>query len=137
MALPFQPPRKRVLMCDFRGLVEPEMVKRRPVVIFARHKHNSQLVTVVPLSTTEPHKVDVHHHQLSRNPCPDEDPEKPVWAKCDMLYTLSTHRLELYKVHTRQGRKYVNVEVSADDFEAIRRAVAAALSLPWPTPEEG
>lgn len=56
MALKFQPKEKTVVMCDFSGFKEPEMVKVRPVVVLAKHKHNARLVTIVPLSTTEPYR---------------------------------------------------------------------------------
>ena len=116
-------------MCRFDGFNEPEMVKTRPVVILAKHKHNSRLVTVVPLSTTAPDKVEGHHHLLSSNPKPGESKDKQVWAKCDMVSTLSTERLELFSIRTRQGRTTVNAHVSDADFQAIKRAVCVALSL--------
>jgi uncharacterized protein YifN (PemK superfamily) len=132
MPLLYQPRTKTVLMCRFDGLSEPEMVKTRPVVILAKHKHNSKLVTVVPLSTTPPNKAGAHHHLLSSNPKPVESKDKMVWAKCDMIYTLSTDRLELFRIHTRQGRITANACVEDADFEAIRDAVRAALSLNQP-----
>lgn len=49
MPLKFQPRERSVIMCDFRGYEEPEMVKKRPVVVIARNRHNGKLVTVVPL----------------------------------------------------------------------------------------
>lgn len=105
------------------------MVKTRPVVILAKHKHNSKLVTVVPLSTTAPEKAEAHHHLLSQNPKPGEPKESEVWAKCDMIYTLSTDRLEVFSIRTRQGRQVAQAHVSDGDFEAIREGVRAALSL--------
>ncbi|WP_367003019.1 type II toxin-antitoxin system PemK/MazF family toxin [Escherichia coli] len=54
MVLKYQPSVRSVLMCDFRGMVVPEIVKVRPVVVVSRNRHNNQLVTVVPISTTEP-----------------------------------------------------------------------------------
>lgn len=129
MSLKYQPRTRSVLMCRFDGFYAPEMVKTRPVVILAKHKHNSKLVTVVPLSTTPPDTVEMHHHQLSANPTPGESKDKVVWAKCDMVYTLSTDRLELFRIRTRQGRSIANACVSDADFEAIREAVRAALGL--------
>jgi uncharacterized protein YifN (PemK superfamily) len=73
--------------------------------------------------------MEAHHHQLSSNPKPGENKDKPVWAKCDMLYTLSTDRLELFRIRTRKGRETVNAHVTDADFEAIRECVRAALSL--------
>lgn len=134
MTLKYQPRTRAVLMCRFDGFNEPEMVKTRPVVILAKHKHNNKLVTVVPLSTTAPEKMCVHHHLLSSNPKPGEDKSKQVWAKCDMIYTLSTDRLELFSIRTRQGRQTVSACVGEADFESIRDAVRAALSLHPPQP---
>lgn len=54
MALKYQPKEKSVVMCDFSGFLAPEMVKVRPVIVVAKHKKNAQLVTVVPLSSTQP-----------------------------------------------------------------------------------
>lgn len=137
MPLKFQPRTKSVLMCRFDGFFEPEMIKTRPVVILAKHKHNNKLVTVVPLSTTAPGKEEAYHHRLSSNPSPGENKDLPVWAKCDMVYTLSTDRLELFRIRTRQGRSIANAHVNDEDFEAIREGVRAALSLrqlqPQPT----
>jgi uncharacterized protein YifN (PemK superfamily) len=62
-------------------MIAPEMVKRREVVVIARHKRNSQLVTVVPLSATEPERPEAYHHQLAKDPRPDGDPTKTIWAK--------------------------------------------------------
>ena len=129
MSLKFQPRTKSVLMCRFDGFYEPEMIKTRPVVILARHKRNSKLVTVIPLSTTAPEREEAYHHRLSLNPSPGEDRNLPVWAKCDMVYTLSTDRLELFRVRTRKGRETINAHVNDVDFEAIREGVRAALSL--------
>lgn len=129
MPLKYQPRTKSVLMCRFDGFFEPEMVKTRPVVILSKHKHNSKLVTVVPLSTTPPEKMEAHHHLLSENPKPGERKDTDVWAKCDMVYTLSTDRLDVFSIRTRQGRITAQAHVSDGDFEAIREAVRAALSL--------
>ena len=125
MALLYQPKPRSVVMCDFVGFIAPEMVKVRPVVVLARHKHNRNLVTVVPLSTTEPTKIEDHHHELSTNPLPDK-PHTSCWAKCDMVATVSLARLDRYQI----GRNaYVVPEISAIDFVAIRTGVASALQL--------
>lgn len=116
-------------MCDFRGFVIPEMVKTRPVVVLAKHKHNNKLLTIVPLSTTAPAHVAAHHHELCECPLPDEPAYTRVWAKCDMVYTVSLDRLDRYKMRTQGGRQYVIPTVTAGDFEEIRRAVVAALAL--------
>jgi uncharacterized protein YifN (PemK superfamily) len=125
MPLHFQPKPRSVVMCDFVGFIAPEMVKVRPVVILARHKHNRNLVTVVPLSTTEPTKIEDHHHELSTNPLPDK-PHTSCWAKCDMVATVSLVRLDRYHIGRNQ---YVVPEVNDIDFVAIKEGVASALQL--------
>lgn len=112
-------------MCDFCGFVEPEMVKTRPVVILAKNKRNSQLVTVVPLSTTAPSLQEDHHHELSTNPLPDK-PHISCWAKCDMVVTVSLRRLDRYQIGRRE---FVVPTISDKDFLEIQRGVVAALSL--------
>jgi uncharacterized protein YifN (PemK superfamily) len=125
MALLYQPKPRSVVMCDFVGFIAPEMVKVRPVVILSRHRHNRNLVTVVPLSTTEPTKIEDHHHELSTNPLPDK-PHTSCWAKCDMVATVSLARLDRYQIGRNQ---YVVPEVNVIDFVEIRAGVASALQL--------
>jgi len=123
--LRFQPRPRAVVMCDFSGFVVPEMVKIRPVVVLARNKENHRLVTVVPLSTTEPQRLTVHHHELSDNPLPDK-PHTSCWAKCDMVNTVSVDRLDRYKLGANH---FVVPEISQADFDEIRAGVASALGL--------
>ncbi|KAA0178860.1 hypothetical protein FX016_23310 [Cupriavidus gilardii] len=131
MALQHQPSLFSIVQCDFDGMVAPEMVKKRDVVVIAKHKHNSKLVTVVPLSTTAPLRPEAYHHRLERNYRPGGDPATVVWAKCDMVYTVSTDRLSLYHTRTRRGgRQYVVPKLSIADGEAVMRGVCAALGLP-------
>lgn len=128
MALKFQPQVGTVLMCDFAGSVDPEMVKVRPVVILARNRTNKDLVTVVPLSTTKPFALQDCHYELPLNPLPGKQ-TTTCWAKCDMISTVSIARLDRVKTRTVKGREYVTPKLSDADFEAIRQAVVAALSL--------
>ncbi|MDI9334058.1 MAG: type II toxin-antitoxin system PemK/MazF family toxin [Cytophagales bacterium] len=130
MSLLFPPRIASIVQCDFTGMIEPEMVKKRDVVVIARNRHNSRLVTVVPLSTTAPSKQEDYHYLLPKNPRPDGDTHKEVWAKCDMVYTLSIARLDLYYTRTRRGgRQSVNMQVTPTDFSAIQKAVLNALNL--------
>jgi uncharacterized protein YifN (PemK superfamily) len=59
MSLTFYPHPGHVLVCDFRGFIEPVIVKKRPVIVVSsRLPHRSGLVTVVPISLTAPrHEV--------------------------------------------------------------------------------
>jgi len=130
MPLQFQPKPRAIVVCDFSGFIEPEIIKRRPVVVLAVHKRNSKLVTVVPLSTTAPEQIEAHHYRLKQNPIPGEQATE-VWAKCDMLAVVSIERLDL--VRTARGpdgkRRYLTLQIGQDQFDAIRRGVASALGL--------
>lgn len=125
MALTFQPKPGTVVMCDFTGYVVPEMVKVRPVVVIARNRKNSKLVTVVPLSTTAPSTLEAYHHQLSANPLPG-NAAAACWAKCDMIATVSLARLDRVKIAKRQFAAPV---LPAADYAAIQAAVVIALGL--------
>jgi uncharacterized protein YifN (PemK superfamily) len=128
MALIYQPKEGDVLICDFAGFVEPEMVKTRPVIILARNRLNSKLVTVIPLSTTKPHTIQAHHHELSVNPLPDKT-TTVCWAKCDMVATVSISRLDRIKTMTATGRSYIVGKVPPADFQVVKQCVVAALHL--------
>ena len=131
MALKFQPKQGSVVMCDFTGYVIPEMVKVRPVVVLSKHPYNNQLVTVVPLSTTEPLPHRAYHHKIDKNPLPDKT-GTVCWAKCDMIATVSLSRLDRYKLAQRLpdgSRQYVIPVVDAADFNEIQKCVKSALGL--------
>lgn len=127
MTLLYQPAARSVVICDFHGLNVPEMVKKREVVVLAKNK-NPRLVMIVPLSTTAPQKIEPFHFQLSQNPRPNSLPTT-VWAKADMVYTLSIDRMELHEVRSRRSVKKLKIQISPSDFEGICKAVAYALNL--------
>ncbi len=125
MPLTYQPRPRAVLICDFRGFEPPEMVKRRPVVVLASNPRNRRLVTVVPLSTTPPRRRRVWHHVISQ-PLRPLTESSVVWAKCDMVYTVSTARLSRIR---NAGAMYPQLSVGAADYSAIVRSVLAGLGL--------
>ena len=127
MPLLYQPKEGSVLICDFRGYEVPEMVKIRPVVVIRKHRANSLLVTVVPLSTTAPDHMLEHHLELQSH----LQGASPVcWAKCDMVATVSLSRLDRIKRRDRQGKRvYVISQLDTDEFYAIKVAVCKALGL--------
>jgi uncharacterized protein YifN (PemK superfamily) len=130
MPLSFQPKPRTVLYCDFAGYVAPEIVKRRPVIVLNAHKRNSKLVTVVPLSTTQPDPIESYHHQLHQNPVPGQAAAR-VWAKCDLVAVVSTARLALIRAGRDPNgkREYVIPKIGLEQFDTIRRGVASALGL--------
>ncbi|WP_312224637.1 type II toxin-antitoxin system PemK/MazF family toxin [Stutzerimonas nitrititolerans] len=127
MPLKYQPKEGSVLICNFEGFVEPEMIKARPVVVLRRHRHNTKLVTVVPLSTTAPEILTDHHVEL---PCYMPGPSAICWAKCDMVYTVSLARLDQCRTRDRHGgRSYQTYKMLPEHFSAVRAAVLAGLGL--------
>ncbi|KPG89144.1 hypothetical protein AEQ67_33220 [Pseudomonas sp. RIT-PI-q] len=127
MPLLYQPKEGSVLICDFRGYEVPEMIKVRPVVVIRKHRTNSFLVTVVPLSTTAPDRVLEHHLQL---PSHLQGASPICWAKCDMVATVSLSRLDRIKSRDRQGKRvYLISQLETDEFHAIKAAVRRALGL--------
>jgi uncharacterized protein YifN (PemK superfamily) len=68
VALWFYPEPGMVLMCDFAGYVEPEMVKTRRVVVVSGRSRVTRLedvvAIVVPLSMTEPLPARTWHHAI-------------------------------------------------------------------------
>lgn len=129
--LPFAPKPGLIVICDYStGFREPEMVKPRlAITISPVLKNRQDLVTVVPLSSTEPDKlfdwhvpvdIDVPHWGAI-----------PRWAKCDMLATLGRRRMNL--PHTKNAvtgaRKYHQLSIGEDLLFQLRRAAAVALGI--------
>ncbi|HBM2887645.1 TPA: type II toxin-antitoxin system PemK/MazF family toxin [Klebsiella oxytoca] len=130
MGLKFQPSVRSVLMCDFRGLVVPEIVKIRPVIVVARNRYNNQLVTVVPVSTTAPALARECHHELMVNPMPGNE-HISSWVKCDMLMTVSLSRLDRIKTKTWEGRSYVVPQITVEEFECVKRAILHGIGMSY------
>ncbi|EMW0555515.1 type II toxin-antitoxin system PemK/MazF family toxin [Pseudomonas aeruginosa] len=132
MPLPFYPPPGQIVVCDFEGMKAPEIVKRRPaIVISPKLRGRKGLCTVVPISTTEPHREMEHHFRLRIEPAlPNPYGAQDVWVKCDMVYTVCFERLNLPWGRDGSGkRQFVNQHVSADDLQAIQRCMLAALGF--------
>jgi uncharacterized protein YifN (PemK superfamily) len=127
MPISFFPRAGQVFVCDFTSFTEPEMTKKRPVIIISpRLPHRSQIVTVVPLSTTAPKHTLPFVVKLSRNYHPLEAADLPVWAKCDMVTNLSLSRINAFKVGRR---KYDYPTVSQEDLLAVRHGVIHGLGM--------
>lgn len=125
----FYPKHRHVLMCDFeRGFVAPEMVKRRPVVVISKAEtHGRRLCTVVPLSTTPCVPEMDWHYLLQQNPLRGTPPHTSVWAKCDMLYTVSFDRLDKPHTKSRQGRQYYVPKLCEADWDGLVKALKTYL----------
>jgi uncharacterized protein YifN (PemK superfamily) len=127
MPLPFFPRAGQVLMCDFRGFVEPEMVKPRPVIVVSpRLPYRSEIVAIVPISLTEPRHSLPFCYRLSKNYHPLEADDLPCWAKADMIMNLGLYRLSGFKVGRR---KWEFPQLAAADLVGVRHAVLCGLGL--------
>ena len=113
-------------MCDFAGFRAPEIVKVRPIVIVSpNHIRRPGLVTVVPLSTTDPDPVEPYHYHLLGAPVPGS-PATNVWAKCDLVCSVCVDRLDRIKI----GRgRYETGHISMDQVREIRNAVALSIGI--------
>jgi mRNA interferase MazF len=133
MALSYHPETGTIVICDFRGFVQPEMVKTRPaIVISPRFRHRYGLCTIVPLSTKQPDPIMPYHYKLSL----DEPLPKPFnsdfhWVKGDMLSTVSFSRLSLPRLGKDENGKriYVTKIIKDVDLFNIRKCILYALAF--------
>jgi uncharacterized protein YifN (PemK superfamily) len=125
MTIPFHPNAGTILVCDFHGMVKPEMVKTRPVVVISpRRRRHSGLCTVVPLSTTIPDPVMKWHYKMQfAQPLSPDWTETDVWIKCDMIYTVSFERLNRFYKIVGTYRKYCDNQVSEQQLDDIIKCV--------------
>jgi uncharacterized protein YifN (PemK superfamily) len=137
MAMKYHPEIGTIVICDFRGFVEPEMVKRRPVVIVSpRLRNRDRLCTVVPLSTTEPKPIMPYHYKLKLDqPLPSPYNSPFHWVKGDMFATVSFDRLFLpFAGKDAKGqRQYVIKVVEEIDLRNIRECMLHAIDLSYLT----
>ena len=126
MAISFHPKAGMVLMCDFRGMIAPEIVKVRPVVVISPSKlRRKGLCTVVPLSTTAPDPVELFHCLLPGDPLRKG---MSTWAKCDLVQSVAVTRLDRIRVGKGQ---YVCAAIPLDLLWELRRKAAVSLSFDY------
>jgi mRNA interferase MazF len=127
MSLGFHPRAGQIFVCDFNGFKEPEMVKPRPVIVVSpRLPYRSEIVAIVPISTTAPRHDLPFCYRLSKNYHPSEPDELPCWAKADMLLNLGLYRLSAFKVGRR---KYEYPCLSSNDLAGVKSAILCGLGL--------
>lgn len=135
MPLAYYPSPGEIVLCDYgSGFVVPEMVKIRPVVIVSpRLRRRSDLVAVVPLSTTPPDSAEPHHCSfVLAQPLPRPFDAPEMWAKCDMVATVALARLDRFKDGRVPGggaRRFRTGKVSAAQLVEIRKGVLHGLGL--------
>lgn len=135
MALTYYPSPGEILACHFDPeAIPPEMRKTRPVIVVSpRLRRRPKLVTVVPLSTTAPEPEQSYHYFFTLDqPLPVPFNAAAMWAKCDMICTVSLDRLDRFKdAKSRHGaaRRWRTGQVSAVQLAAIRVAILAGLGF--------
>lgn len=134
MAIRFAPSCGDILICDFgAGFMPPEMVKRRPVLILSpRLRGREGLCTVAPLSTTPPQRPVAYQCAVTLPAAPPKPfSQTDLWAKADMLATVSFSRLDLFRSARQPNgrRNYLKMALPTADLEAVRDCVIHALGL--------
>jgi mRNA interferase MazF len=124
-----------LLLCDYSlgGFREPEMVKRRPaIVVSPRLPHRDNLCAVVPLSSKPgARELDYIVKLQLREQLPAPFELQTVWAKCDMLATVSFARLDLFRTSRDQSgkRRYIQPRLPEADWKRIQQRILFALGL--------
>jgi uncharacterized protein YifN (PemK superfamily) len=115
-----------ILICDFSGYIQPEMVKTRRVVVVSPKRMfrlpSDATVLVVPLSTAEPEPLELWHHHIVDGRYRGVG---SCWAKGDLIAHVSLLRLD----RMLHARARIIPVVSEIDLDGIRRAAAAAIGL--------
>lgn len=125
--LQYFPRAGQILMCDFTGFKEPEMVKPRPIIVVSpRLPYRSEIVTIVPISTTQARHDLPFVVRLSKNYHPNESDDLPCWAKCDMVTNIALWRLNGFKIGRR---KWANPQATGEDLQAVREGVLYGLGM--------
>ena len=134
------PDRGRIVIVNFElggRSVPPEMCKPgRPCIVVQNNKlARGRLVTIVPLSMTEPERPMPYHHLMDHRSFRDMPSSwgnqgARRWAKADYVTTVSLDRCldPHYREHF-QPRRYVKVKVVQVDIEAIERCILWALGI--------
>ncbi|HEX4693272.1 type II toxin-antitoxin system PemK/MazF family toxin [Sphingomonas sp.] len=134
MGLLYYPSAGELVMCNYDAVViDPEMRKARPVVVVGpRLRRRGRLATVLPLSTTEPDPVENYHCRIElAQPLPPPFDSLVMWAKCDMIATVSLDRLDRFKDRRPRGsaRQWRTGKVSVDQLYALRVSLLCGLGF--------
>lgn len=135
MAIREHPSTGTILTCDFdQGFKEPEMVKRRPVIVVSPQiSWRPGLCTVVPLSTTPPEPKRPYHCKLTLHPpLPPPWDGAEVWVKGDMIVSAGFHRLDLIRLGRDENgskRRYRMNILSREQLTEVRGCILHSLGL--------
>lgn len=131
----YYPNQGEILLCNYgNNVIFPEMDKPRPVIVVSpRLRRRGNLVGVVPLSTTTPDVIEDFHCQIELSVCLPAPFDSPtMWAKCDMIATVSKDRLDRFKAGRKAGggsRLYSSGKLTAAQLRSVRMAVLCGLGL--------
>jgi len=135
MPIKFHPKRGSILMCDFSDAFKPpEMVKKRPVIVISpRLRKQGGLCTIVPISTKEPRQIENYHVRIDSHHLPNtsffQDHGNQCWVKCDMIYRVGFHRLDLIRIGKNKDRNYhldlVNLELLSSIINGVVHSIGA------------
>ncbi|MEK7991871.1 MAG: type II toxin-antitoxin system PemK/MazF family toxin [Thiotrichaceae bacterium] len=132
MSLNLCPKQGTIVICDFKGFIIPEMVKRRPAIVISKIKSRAKLCTIVPCSTTPPNPVESYHYKLVvAPPLPKPYNKDYHWVKADMIYNVSWDRLQLpFSGKDDAGKRIYDLRIISDeDLVEIQKCVLHSLGL--------
>jgi mRNA interferase MazF len=100
MAISEHPRPGTILLCDYSaGFREPEMIKRRPVIVVSpKISLRPRLCTVVALSSSAPTPQMSYHCLLEIDPPLPETWTGDNWVKGDMVNAVGFHRLDFIRL---------------------------------------
>ena len=138
MPLLYYPSPGDILVCHYdseHDVYEGEMCKSRPVIVVGpRLRRRGKVVTVIPLSTSEPLPLEIHQWRFEiEHPLPEPFDSPVMWAKCDLVSTVALERLDRFKEpRVRYGgpRKWTSSKISVEQLKEIRAAILCGLGLP-------
>lgn len=132
MALKIHPELGTIVICDFNGLNEPEMTKRRLAVVVSPFiRIRPDLCAVVPFSTTAPIPPRDYHCCIQVDPPLPEPYNSPLqWVKGDMIYTVSLSRLFLPREGKTDGKRNYDVrKLSQEELMRVRKCMLHGIGL--------
>lgn len=134
MPIQYHPHQRAICLCNFdAGFKEPEMTKRRPVIVVSsKALPRPGLVTIVPMSTLAPEPKRNFQCKIKlEQPLPHKHfTETEMWVKADMIYTVGFERLTRFHDGKENGkRKYLEPKINPQQFREIQRCMLNSLNL--------
>ena len=132
MGIKYSPKVGQILMCNFHGFKEPEMVKDRPVIVVKTNPSGYKLATVVCLSTKKPYPVQPHHMEIEDSHLPRTKffSKGTTWLKGDMIYSVSFDRLSYVSLGSVAGkRQYFQNRLSRDVMKEVYSCILHGLNI--------